>query len=165
MVLKPQKKSSELTVIDCFLCEAVSLTPTLSAILQRDDHLTGFPVSREKELAERSLEYRRFSEEYKAKLHQKETAEAKARRVKEEADQDVFSEVANKVLMKLGLFLLMPMLLVGGVLLIAAQPLLGMIILLGGVVLFLAVTLLMLAFKKRIIAGKKRRMGLDEASK
>jgi len=78
LVLKPQKKSSELTVIDCFLCEAVSLTPTLSAILQRDDHLTGFPVSRETELAERRQEYRRFSEEYKAKLYQNETAEAKA---------------------------------------------------------------------------------------
>lgn len=165
LVMKPQKKSSELSVIDCFLCEDVALTPALSAVLQRDAHLTGFPVSRETEMAERRLEYRRFSEEYKARLYQNETAEAKAHRLKEEADQLIFSEIANKVLMKLGLFLLMPMLLVGGGLMIAAYPLLGMIILFGGDVLFLTVTLLMIAFKKQIVAGKKRRMGLDEVVK
>ncbi len=66
--------------------------------------------------------------------------------------------------MKLGLFLLMPMLLVGGGLMIAAYPLLGMIILFGGDVLFLTVTLLMIAFKKQIVAGKNDAWGLTKSS-
>ena len=149
------------TVLNIFPCETTVLSSTLEAVLQRDAALTGAPISlaAEKKALEEKMEA--LNRKLRETSTRNETLEEKATRLQKEHDQQIFAEIANNVLTKCAIFLLLPLIVVGIALLVFGSPF-GILCIFGGCFLLILIALLLIALKKPLIAIKKRKMDTFE---
>ena len=162
LVLKPYRKNADIVTVQAvFPCETTTLSEALQAALERDSARTGYPVSLETEQRERSAMLANFTKKAEELRYQNETPEEREKRIQAKNDQAIFSEITNPVLTKCGCFILLPLIVLGSILTFF-MPGLGLACIFGGCVLFPGIALLLLAFKKPLVAMKKRRMGISK---